>query len=218
VEEECSLRFPGQYFDAESELHYNCFRYYDPYTTRYISPDPLGLAAGPDHYAYVVNPLVWSDPLGLQTCPTFKGLAWLTEKMLKRPSFRYQRVVSGTDYEQIWKLSNGREVHVDGGPANGWIMEAKFTGGRESEWAKSAYNPESSFYNESKITDQAAKLLKLNEELGGKGVRYAISNEAGAAHFREVLATNFPEQMAAGTLAVFHVPGNGMSGMSKWLT
>ncbi|MFJ3665619.1 RHS repeat-associated core domain-containing protein [Streptomyces sp. NPDC090106] len=216
--ENCGLRFPGQYFDAESELHYNYFRYYDPYTSRYISPDPLGLAAGPDHYAYVVNPLVWSDPLGLQTCATFKGLAWMTDKMLKRPSFRYQRVVSGTDYEQIWKLSDGRAVHVDGGPTIGWIMEAKFTGGRESEWAKSAYNPESSLYNEQKITDQAAKLLKLNEEIGGKGVRYAISNEAGAAHFRDVLSTHFPEAMENGTLSVFHVPGNGMSGMSKWLT
>ncbi|WP_037909691.1 RHS repeat-associated core domain-containing protein, partial [Streptomyces sp. TOR3209] len=218
AEEDCRLRFPGQYFDAESELHYNHFRYYDPHTARYVSPDPLGLAAGADHYAYVLNPLVWSDPLGLQSCPTFKGLSWMTDKMLKRPSFRYQRVVSGTDYEQIWKLSNGREVHVDGGPTNGWIMEAKFTGGRESEWAASVYNPESSLYKETKITDQAAKLLKLNEELGGKGVRYAISNEAGAAHFREVLGTHFPEAMANGTLSVFHVPGNGMSGMSKWLT
>ncbi|MFE1247707.1 RHS repeat-associated core domain-containing protein [Streptomyces sp. NPDC058735] len=217
-EEHCRLGFPGQYFDAESELHYNCFRYYDPHSARYISPDPLGLAAGPDQYAYVVNPMVWSDPLGLQSCPTFKGLAWMTDKMLKRPSFRYQRVVSGVDYEQIWKLSDGRAVHMDGGPTNGWIMEAKFTGGRESEWAKSAYNPESSLYNEKKITDQAAKLLQMNEELGGKGVRYAISNEAGAAHFREVLGTHFPEAMANGTLAVFHVPGNGMSGMSKWLT
>ncbi|MFG3082957.1 RHS repeat-associated core domain-containing protein [Streptomyces parvulus] len=217
-EEGCQLRFPGQYFDAESELHYNHFRYYDPYTARYVSPDPLGLAAGPDHYGYVLNPLVWSDPLGLQSCPTFKGLAWMTEKMLKRPSFRYQRVVSGTDYEQIWKLSNGREVHVDGGPTNGWIMEAKFTGGRDGEWAKSVYNPRNDFYNEAKITDQAAKLLKLNEEMGGKGVRYAISNEAGAAHFRELLGSHFPEAMASGTLAVFHVPGNGMSGMSKWLT
>ncbi|MFD7767760.1 RHS repeat-associated core domain-containing protein [Streptomyces sp. NPDC059787] len=217
-EAECLLRFPGQYFDAESGLHYNYFRYYDPISGRYISPDPLGLTAGPDDYAYVVNPLTWCDPLGLQSCPTFKGLAWLTDKMLKRPSFRYQRVVSGTDYEQIWKLADGREVHVDGGPAHGWIMEAKFTGGRESEWAKSAYNPESSLYNEKKITDQAAKLMELNDGLGGKGVRYAISNAAGAAHFRQLLGTHFPEAIASGKLAVFHVPGNGMSGMSKWLT
>ncbi|MFD8811807.1 RHS repeat-associated core domain-containing protein, partial [Streptomyces sp. NPDC059627] len=217
-DEECLLRFPGQYFDAESGLHYNYFRYYDPRSARYLSPDPLGLAAGTDHYAYVINPLDWSDPLGLQSCPTFKGLTWLTDKLLTRPSFRYQRVVSGTDYEQIWKLADGRAVHVDGGPAHGWIMEAKFTGKNDAAWAKSNYNPESDFYNEDKITSQAAKLLELNEGLGGKGVRYAISNPAGAAHFREVIGNHFPEAIANGTLAVFHVPGNGMSGMSKWLT
>lgn len=138
--------------------------------------------------------------------------------MPKRPSFRYQRVVSGTDDEQIWQLADGRAVHGDGGPAHGWIMEAKFTGGRESEWAKFAYNPESSLYNEKKITDQAAKLMELNDGLGGKGVRYALSNAAGAAHFRQLLGTHFPEAIVSGELAVFHVPGNGMSGMSKWLT
>lgn len=53
---ECLIRFSGQYFDAESGLHYNYFRYYDPVAARYLSPDPLGLAAGPEDYAYVVNP------------------------------------------------------------------------------------------------------------------------------------------------------------------
>ena len=38
------LRFPGQYFDAETGLHYNFHRYYDPEIARYITPDPLGLA------------------------------------------------------------------------------------------------------------------------------------------------------------------------------
>ncbi|GAB2919462.1 DUF6531 domain-containing protein [Streptomyces mayteni] len=62
------LRFPGQYFDPETELHYNCFRHYDPAAARYLSPDPLGLDAGPDPHAYVVNPLLWLDYLGLLTC------------------------------------------------------------------------------------------------------------------------------------------------------
>ncbi|MGW1216265.1 DUF6531 domain-containing protein [Streptomyces sp. NPDC002499] len=61
----CPLRFPGQYFDAETGLHYNLHRYYDPGTARYHSPDPLGLEPAPHHYNYVVNPLVWLDPLGL---------------------------------------------------------------------------------------------------------------------------------------------------------
>ncbi|PKW09040.1 RHS repeat-associated core domain-containing protein [Streptomyces sp. 1222.5] len=62
---DCPLRFPGQYADPESGLHYNLHRYYDPETSRYISADPLGLVPAPDHHAYVPNPLSWSDPLGL---------------------------------------------------------------------------------------------------------------------------------------------------------
>src|SRR5579875_2686198 len=36
------LRFPGQYFDPETNLHYNHHRYYDPTTARYATHDPLG--------------------------------------------------------------------------------------------------------------------------------------------------------------------------------
>uniref|UniRef100_UPI0006EBCD1C DUF6531 domain-containing protein n=1 Tax=Streptomyces torulosus TaxID=68276 RepID=UPI0006EBCD1C len=59
------LRFPGQYFDPESGLHYNYFRHYDPETARYLTPDPLGLAPAPNPAVYVRNPHTWSDPLGL---------------------------------------------------------------------------------------------------------------------------------------------------------
>ncbi len=34
------LRFPGQYYDEETGLHYNHHRYYDPRIGRYIKPDP----------------------------------------------------------------------------------------------------------------------------------------------------------------------------------
>ena len=59
------LRFPGQYHDAESGLHYNVYRYYDPATARYVSPDPLGLEPAPNPLAYVPNPFTAADPLGL---------------------------------------------------------------------------------------------------------------------------------------------------------
>lgn len=44
------LRFAGQYFDTETQLHYNYFRDYDPSIGRYIQTDPIGLAGGVNTY------------------------------------------------------------------------------------------------------------------------------------------------------------------------
>jgi RHS repeat-associated protein len=59
------LRYPGQYADKGTGLHYNTFRYYDPDVGRYISQDPIGLLGGHNLYSYVANSTAWFDPLGL---------------------------------------------------------------------------------------------------------------------------------------------------------
>ena len=59
---------PGQYYDQETGLHYNYFRYYDPSIGRYITSDSTGLSAGLNTYVYVFsNPIVSYDPYGLWT-------------------------------------------------------------------------------------------------------------------------------------------------------
>ena len=63
---EQNLRFPGQYYDEETGLHYNYFRTYDPDTGRYVTSDPIGLGGGLSTYGYAAsNPIVFSDRLGL---------------------------------------------------------------------------------------------------------------------------------------------------------
>ncbi|MDH2434014.1 RHS repeat-associated core domain-containing protein [Pokkaliibacter sp. MBI-7] len=60
-----NLRFQGQYYDGETGLHYNRHRYYHPGSGHYLTPDPIKLAGGLNHYQYVPNPVNWVDPLGL---------------------------------------------------------------------------------------------------------------------------------------------------------
>lgn len=63
--EQNNLRFQGQYYDQETGLHYNRYRYYEPHSARYMSKDPIGLNGGMNTSAYVSDPTQWVDPLGL---------------------------------------------------------------------------------------------------------------------------------------------------------
>jgi RHS repeat-associated protein len=62
------VRFQGQYYDNESGLHYNRFRYYDPDIGRFVSIDPIGIAGGVNTFQYASNAIGWVDPFGLSPC------------------------------------------------------------------------------------------------------------------------------------------------------
>jgi len=68
---EQNLRFPGQYFDQETGLHYNFYRSYDPNLGRYIESDPIGLGGGLNTFSYALNdPISLYDPYGLWVLPS----------------------------------------------------------------------------------------------------------------------------------------------------
>ena len=65
-----NLRYPGQYFDEETGLHYNWHRSYDPRTGRYSQPDPIGLEGGWNRFLYAEgNPFSYVDPDGKASLP-----------------------------------------------------------------------------------------------------------------------------------------------------
>lgn len=59
------IRFQGQYYDEETGLHYNRFRYFDPDLGMFTSRDSIGLMGGVNTFQYAPNPTGWIDPFGL---------------------------------------------------------------------------------------------------------------------------------------------------------
>ncbi len=61
--------FTGRELDPNSGLYYLRNRYYSPTLSRFLSPDPMGIAGGDANlYAYAHNdPTNLIDPLGLST-------------------------------------------------------------------------------------------------------------------------------------------------------
>ncbi|WNO61007.1 RHS repeat-associated core domain-containing protein [Rheinheimera sp. MMS21-TC3] len=99
------IRFQGQYYDSESGLHYNHFRYYDPQTGRFISQDPIGLLGGINHYQYAPNHINWIDPLGL--CAKESGVDFYVGPSgplatLPSTAYRYDRYLNDDGTLNEW--------------------------------------------------------------------------------------------------------------------
>lgn len=95
---ELNLRFPGQYYDVESELAYNVNRDYEAATGRYLQSDPTGLDGGLSTYAYVLsNPLWGVDTSGLQiTAPM--PIPWYLPRPMLSPVDPVLLPMSPADY------------------------------------------------------------------------------------------------------------------------
>jgi RHS repeat-associated protein len=67
-------RFPGQWYQLETGLHYNWHRHYDPTLGRYTQADPVGMPDVPNRFAYArSNPMMNIDPDGKQVALPIPG-------------------------------------------------------------------------------------------------------------------------------------------------
>jgi RHS repeat-associated protein len=121
------LRFPGQYYDSETGLHYNYFRDYDPATGRYIESDPIGLEGGVNTYSYAQSsPALNADSSGLFAGPppatvagNALGAAWAVGTIAGTVIYNafadqiQDRLESAFPYERSWRERRGRwKVYV----------------------------------------------------------------------------------------------------------
>ena len=141
-----ALRFPGQYFDAETGLYQNYFRDYDPRLGRYVQSDPTGLNGGLNYYSYVfANPLFFMDLLGTEVVGS-----WTVVPHMTQVDFTFACVPG---YEQITCLappSSGKlgwiGIQVSGEAFFSFGVECKDTCTNE-EWEHSSNAQITASYN-----------------------------------------------------------------------
>jgi RHS repeat-associated protein len=116
------FRMEGQYDDPETGLHYNRYRYYDPFAGSFITPDPIGFRGGLNEYRWVENWINWRDPLGL-ACKLIHfrikvnlSLGPLSTWLGKRDSFNQAasnpnaRIPTASDYRNNIRPAADREA------------------------------------------------------------------------------------------------------------
>ncbi len=113
------LRFQGQYFDAETGLHYNLHRYYDPQAGRFIHQDPIGLTGGVNLFQYAVNPVNWVDPLGLTGKDCANGAKNVPERGYHKEVYA-NKPVKPQDAVDKWDEFLGPEPHTNIHPRTGF--------------------------------------------------------------------------------------------------
>jgi RHS repeat-associated protein len=123
-----NLRFQGQYYDAETGLHYNTFRYYDPDCGRFASQDPIGLRGGLNLYQYAPDPISWIDPWGL--CVSgFNG-----RRGISKAEFDLERNGFKVIGREVTMKVNGSRIRADlvaeDSRGNIHVFESKFGSGR----------------------------------------------------------------------------------------
>ncbi len=128
---ECNLRFQGQYADAESGLHYNRFRYYQPEVGRFANQDPIGLAAGFNVYRLAANPIGFIDPLGLSSARLRRSLGMAVGDCHEAHHLIPEEVMNDPEFKNMFDRLKSMGFDPDG-PANGIALPSNETLARQT--------------------------------------------------------------------------------------
>ena len=137
---ENNIRFPGQYYDAETGLHYNRHRYYHAGVGRFVCQDPIGLVGGINLYSYTHNPITWMDPMGLddKECSKLSDNLYQRNRHLKREIVEeYDKINAGQGTPQVYNNYDQASGNIPAGMQIGdqKVFQARKTSQRKWEGA-----------------------------------------------------------------------------------
>lgn len=140
-----NLRFPGQYFDNETNLNYNYTRNYSASIGRYIQSDILGLTGGINGYGYTSqNPINYFDKLAYLLQTPNGDYIFSSSSLLNTPTqYNYFFTINPNNPFVIANLSNNPEVLAE----YGYLFTDKGTPIRAYQRLKSTPNPNGLSYD-----------------------------------------------------------------------
>ncbi len=120
---EQNLQFQGQYFDNETQLHYNTFRFYDAEIGRFVSQDPIGLAGGINIYSYAANPILSIDLLGWCSTRLGQNMGHRTGDGMAKHHLIPEQLMNKPIFSSMFKRLKG--IGFDGDGASNGIFLAR---------------------------------------------------------------------------------------------
>lgn len=154
--EQSNLRFQGQYYDQETGLHYNRYRYYEPHSARYMSKDPIGLNGGMNTSAYVSDPTQWVDPMGLSSQKPIKTNEWITRD----------------EKEALGKITNNAQQNI----GSAVLASAAIQKGVSNAYHQAKDGAEVLYQNTSKAVNWAIPQVKEGSQILYNDIKTAGSN------------------------------------------
>ncbi|MFJ4065893.1 RHS repeat-associated core domain-containing protein [Pseudomonas sp. NPDC089996] len=177
---EQNLRFQGQYFDDETGLHYNTFRYYESQVGRFVTQDPIGLEGGANIYSYTANPFQEIDPLGWCSTKLGKSMGARKGDGMANHHLIPEELIKSAQFKSIFMRLRKMGWDPDGAsngiflPASKGLAEKVRAPGH---WSNHSQYTEMVKGKVSILNKQSSSLSDLDLALGIKHIqRWAASN------------------------------------------
>ncbi|MDG6894246.1 RHS repeat domain-containing protein [Volucribacter amazonae] len=106
------FRLQNQYYDQETGLHYNFYRYYDSHMGRFTQRDPIGLLGGENLYQFAPNTVSWVDPLGLNPIVYFIIVGAISGAAVETGTQMYDNVLED---DKKWNDFDYSEIAISAG-------------------------------------------------------------------------------------------------------